>query len=59
MEDFSLQDYQMNIFPSAVRAEGGRRKCSKVSGRKLLMLGVYCSEVVKCDAGFFEPSPHN
>lgn len=47
-----FQDCQMNIFPSAVRAEGERRKCPKASGRKLLILGVYRFEVVKCDVGF-------
>lgn len=30
-------------------AEGGRRQCPKASERKLLMLGVQCSEVVLCD----------
>lgn len=49
----------MNIFPSAVRAERERRKCPKASGRKLLILGVYWFEVVKCAGDVFEPSPHD
>lgn len=33
-----------NVFPSAVRTVGGRRKYLKASGRKRLMLGVVGEE---------------